>query len=80
MRLSSHFDYYSHVYSTLGLDLCCYEVVVDFEKPELVEAVDIEEVLYTKMVDVGIKPQRHMDMGSMEYEPQKLEIDDEQFP
>lgn len=44
-------------------------MVVDFEKLQPVEVVDIEEVFNIEMMVIGIESQRHMDTGSMAWEP-----------
>lgn len=49
---------------TIGFCFSAYDV--DFEESEPQEDVDVEAVLDTEMVVVGIEPQRHMDMGNME--------------
>lgn len=46
IEVLSHFDYYFHGYSAIGLGLCCSEVVDDFEKLNPEEVVDVEAVLY----------------------------------
>lgn len=75
-----HLEYYFMDYSSHTIGFYFYAQDVCFKELELGEVVNVEAVLDTKTVVVDTEPQRHMDMGSMAWDPYELEIRYELLP